>query len=139
MFGPIGLGAAAAGEFDCQRDVNCPEGTPYQVVKRAVAESYDGRFICTVTLINNVRQDGCPYILTAAHCQLWQKAASAVFYWRDENSGCGGKNDAPLEFSTGAESLFHARGKGRDLNLLKLDAEEVGVDSHPDNVQARKQ
>ena len=39
--------STGGGPFACMTDVNCPEGAPYQDDKRAVAEGYDGAFICS--------------------------------------------------------------------------------------------
>ncbi|MCP4661334.1 MAG: hypothetical protein GY856_38515, partial [bacterium] len=78
-----------AGNFDCQRDINCPEGAPYQDEKRAVAEGYDGAYICSGQLVNNVRQDNRYLYITAAHCEWWKDPAGMAFYWNYENSGCG--------------------------------------------------
>ena len=59
--------AAPGGPFSCQRDIACVEGAPYQDVKRAVAEGYDGTYICSGQLINNVRQDNRYLYITAGH------------------------------------------------------------------------
>lgn len=111
------------GPLDCHRDVNCPEGAPYQAVKQAMAEGYDGTSVCSGQLMNNTLQDGAYLYLTAEHCGWWQDAAAMVYYWNYENSTCGG-SDAPLTFSTGSTSLFHTTSATQDLNLLLLD----GVD-----------
>ncbi|MCI0545744.1 MAG: hypothetical protein L0027_00490, partial [Candidatus Rokubacteria bacterium] len=116
---------ALAGPIDCQRDVNCPEGAPYQDVKRAVAEGYDGQFICSGQLLNNVRQDNRYLYLTAAHCEWWIDPPSMVYYWNYENSGCG-TNDAPLTFSTGSTDLYHSAAT--DLDLLELDGTDLEGD-----------
>ena len=77
----------------CERDVNCPEGNSWQADKRAVAQTFDGRFICTGTLLNNARGDCRPFFLTANHCvSRSQTAAGMVFYWNYENTTCGGTN-----------------------------------------------
>ena len=106
----------------CFRDVNCPEGDPYQVDKQAVAEGYDGQFICSGTLINNVRRDGRYLYLTAAHCEWWRDPAGMVYYWNYENSGCG-TNDAPLTFSTGSTGLWF--DVAADVHLLELSGTDL--------------
>jgi hypothetical protein len=117
---PAALGPG--GPFSCQRDINCPEGAPYQDVKRAVAEGYDGTYICSGQLLNNVRQDNRYLYLTAEHCEWWLDASTMVFYWNYENSGCG-TNDAPLTFSTGSTDLYH--DASADLQLLELDGSDL--------------
>jgi lysyl endopeptidase len=111
-----------AGAFDCQRDVNCSEGAPYQDVKRAAAEGYDGTYICSGQLVNNVRQDNRYLYLTAEHCEWWIDPPTMVYYWNYENSGCG-TNDAPLTFSTGSTDLVHSAAL--DVDLLELDGPDL--------------
>ena len=119
---PAQASDSLGGPFACQRDINCPEGAPYQVDKRAVAEGYDGTFICSGTMINNVKGD-CRYLyLTAEHCGWWQDPAGMAYYWNYENSGCG-TNDAPLIFSTGSTDLYH--NAVADIDLLELDGTDL--------------
>ncbi|UCF41712.1 MAG: hypothetical protein JSW43_05130, partial [Gemmatimonadota bacterium] len=108
--------------FDCQRDINCPEGAPYQDVKRAVAEGYDGTYICSGQLVNNTRQDNRYLYITAAHCEWWIDPPTMAYYWNYENSGCG-TNDAPLMFSTGSTDLYH--DMAADIDLLELDGTDL--------------
>lgn len=114
--------AAPPGAFDCQRDINCAEGAPYQDVKRAVAEGYDGTYICSGQLVNNVRQDNRYLYLTASHCEWWIDPPTMAYYWNYENSGCG-TNDAPLTFSTGSTDLYHSAAS--DIDLLELDGTDL--------------
>jgi hypothetical protein len=114
--------AAPGGPFSCQRDIACPEGAPYQDVKRAAAEGYDGAYICSGQLINNTRQDNRYLYLTASHCEWWIDPPTMAYYWNYENSGCG-TNDAPLTFSTGSTDLFH--DAEADIDLLELDGTDL--------------
>jgi len=114
--------ALAAGPFSCQRDVNCEEGAPYQDVKRAVAEGYDGQYICSGQLINNTRRDNRYLYITAEHCEWWLDPPTMAYYWNYENSTCG-SNDAPLRFSTGSTDLYHSAAA--DLDLLELDGTDL--------------
>jgi hypothetical protein len=114
--------APPGGPFSCQRDIACPEGAPYQDVKRAVAEGYDGVYICSGQLINNVRQDNRYLYITAEHCEWWIDPPTMAYYWNYENSGCG-TNDAPLTFSTGSTDLFH--DSTADIDLLELDGTDL--------------
>jgi len=112
----------AGGAFSCQRDVNCEEGAPYQDVKRAVAEGYDGQYICSGQLINNARHDNRYLYLTADHCEWWIDPPTMAYYWNYENSTCG-SNNAPLRFSTGSTDLYH--DAAADLDLLELDGTDL--------------
>ena len=60
----------------CFINVNCSEGDDWQAQAQGVVglwmhlPSHSGRnwYVCSGSLINNVRQDGTPFILTASHC-----------------------------------------------------------------------
>jgi len=121
---PLALQAplAPGGVFDCQRDINCPEGAPYQDAKRAVAEGYDGVYICSGQLVNNIRQDNRYLYITADHCEWWIDPPTMAYYWNYENSGCG-SDDAPLMFSTGSTDLYHSAAA--DIDLLELDGTDL--------------
>jgi len=114
--------AGPGGAFSCQRDIACPEGAPYQDVKRAAAEGYDGAFICSGQLINNVREDNRYLYITAEHCEWHLDPPTMTYYWNYENSGCG-TDDAPLTFSTGSTDLFH--DAAADIDLLELDGTDL--------------
>jgi hypothetical protein len=114
--------AAPTGAFSCQRDIACPEGAPYQDVKRASSEGYDGVYICSGQMINNVRQDNRYLYITAAHCEWWIDPPTMTYYWNYENSGCG-TDDAPLTFSTGSTDLYH--DVTSDIDLLELDGTDL--------------
>lgn len=65
------LGFDDSGE--CQINVACPEGEGYRDQQRAVVRILmvleEGMGWCSGSLLNNTRNDGRPYILTAFHCQ----------------------------------------------------------------------
>ncbi|MCP5052043.1 MAG: Ig-like domain-containing protein [bacterium] len=115
---PDGVKAA---NFNCQRDINCPEGQPWQNEKRAVAEGYDGAYICSGQLINNVRGDNRYLYITAGHCGWDADPPTMSFYWNYENTGCGTNDSPPWTYSTGSTNLFHVDSGNRDMNLLELD------------------
>lgn len=105
----------------CEVDVNCSQGSAWQADKRAVARTYDGRYLCTGSLLNNARQDCRPLFLTAAHCvDRDRTAAGMTFYWNFENSTCGG-NDAPTS-QTSSGAAVRATSTASDFTLLELNA-----------------
>jgi hypothetical protein len=59
-------------DVSCYINTNCPEGENWQLQKNGVIRlmipSYGGWGYCSGSLINNVREDKTPYILTANHC-----------------------------------------------------------------------
>jgi lysyl endopeptidase len=115
------LETATAALGACERDVNCPEGSSWQADKRAVARTFDGRFLCTGTLVNNSAQDCRNLFLTAHHCVSRSRtAAGMVFYWNYENSTCGGSDASTGFTSTG--SALRATHSSSDFTLLELDS-----------------
>lgn len=65
----FGFGAA----LECQPNINCPEGEEWQTQKRGACRIIivveEGIGFCSGNLMNNVRQDGTPYVLSGFHCQ----------------------------------------------------------------------
>ncbi|MFT3738016.1 MAG: T9SS type A sorting domain-containing protein [Breznakibacter sp.] len=69
IFGITSLKAGYFGDSDesCQPDMSCMSGNFPE--KNAVCRLIiDGTELCTGTLVNNTRQDGTPYVITASHC-----------------------------------------------------------------------
>ncbi len=113
----------------CQVDVNCSEGALWQKEKRGVARIHfkvgDNYSTCSGTLINNTRQDGTPYFLTAFHCggnaspedrNFWQ------FRFNYEQPECNGHETPSNQTIPGCQliSLSPIDG-GSDMQLLKLN------------------
>jgi len=103
--------------------INCPEGADWQEQKKAVCmiTFSDGQYsyYCSGALVNNTREDGTPYFLTANHCiSSTSEASSLVAYFNYENSGCG-TSDARLNQSVSGASLI-ASNQYSDFALLEL-------------------
>ena len=113
--------------------INCPEGADWQAEKHAVCRMtfHDNQYsyYCSGALINNVRNDGTPYFLTANHCISTNSVASTLItYFNYENSSCT-NNDASLKQSlSGAK--FIAGNSGTDFTLLQL-SEYPPVEYYP--------
>ncbi|MCH7702676.1 MAG: hypothetical protein IID37_13420, partial [Planctomycetes bacterium] len=114
-------GARGGGPFGCKVDIICPEGEPWLDDGRASAEGYDGQFICSGQLINNVLQDNRYLYLTASHCQWWQDPSTMAYYWNYQTQTCDGNDFPPFTFSVGSTELFHSPTQQTDLDLLELD------------------
>jgi hypothetical protein len=104
---------------NCEVNINCPEGAEWQNEKKAVALIVVNNVrICTGTLINNVREDGTPYLLTAQHClagnlDIWN------FHFDYESPVCNPSQDFTLNQSiVGADTI--AQNIDTDFLLLKL-------------------
>lgn len=120
----------------CNLDVVCGAADGYPIVDlygdiiRSVAVfGTGGGTFCTGFLVNNTRNDGTPYFMTANHCGINAgNAPSLVTYWNFENSTCrtpgsaasGGAGDGNLNtFNTG--SIWRASNPGSDMTIVELD------------------
>ncbi|HOT14502.1 MAG TPA: trypsin-like peptidase domain-containing protein [Bacteroidales bacterium] len=77
-------------------DINCPAWTSWNTIKHAICRMVfdDGgtSYYCSGSLINNTRNDGTPYFLTANHCISSQASASSlVTYFNYESTSCNSK------------------------------------------------
>eukprot|EP00579_Thalassiosira_antarctica_P023749 CAMPEP_0201990080 /NCGR_PEP_ID=MMETSP0904-20121228/93185_1 /ASSEMBLY_ACC=CAM_ASM_000553 /TAXON_ID=420261 /ORGANISM="Thalassiosira antarctica, Strain CCMP982" /LENGTH=690 /DNA_ID=CAMNT_0048544329 /DNA_START=1005 /DNA_END=3074 /DNA_ORIENTATION=- len=106
----------------CNNDVICPVGDDWRdEISSVAAYSLGGSLFCTGAMINNARQDGKPYFLTAHHCGVTSSNAdSLVVYWNYETSICGGTPDGNLAFSTEG-AIFKATSEVSDFTLVELD------------------
>lgn len=119
-------------EDDGYIDINCPEGDQVQLEKHAVAkitfESDGSGYVCTGSLINNVRNDGTPYFLTANHCiSKNSEASTTIAYFNYEKNDCGGivQNAQTLSGAT-LKSTY----SGSDFTLIEFD-NSPPVSYHP--------
>jgi len=104
-------------------NINCPVGKDVQTAKHAVCKmifrSGTSEYTCSGALINNARQDGTPYFLTANHCiSKSAEATSLITYFNYEVVGCEGDTLTPLTLS-GAKLL--STGQPSDYTLLQLN------------------
>lgn len=120
------------GSGDCQVNINCsPEGDNWQNEKRSVAMILvNGNRWCSGSLINNVREDGIPYFLTANHCLCgWAvndtldainnpDASDWSFYWNYESPTCANNTDLIPPSTTGA--VLVANNSNSDFALFRL-------------------
>ncbi len=84
----------------CSININCPEGSDWQVEKAGVAQIMmrhgDKISLCTGNLLNNTQEDFKPYIISAAHCESLTKNRTAtekdlkqwIFTFHYEKPGC---------------------------------------------------
>lgn len=115
LLGINGYGQSGA----CNMNVNCPQGQDWQDQKRGVALIISGGAdACTGSLINNVRQDGKPYFLTANHC-FDSRVTTWVFVFNWESPGCTSQNRPRNQSVSGSQ--LKARLAASDFMLLELN------------------
>ncbi len=112
----------------CNVDVACALGDGWRNEIRSVVKLQvpAGAFVglCTGTLVNNLRQDDTPYVLTADHCgigDIGSAASGVVSYWNFQNTACGGVDNArDRDTQTGATLI--ADDRDTDMTLIRLNA-----------------
>jgi|GEM_PF-212068 len=115
LLGINGYGQSGA----CNMNVNCPQGQAWQDQKKGVALILSGGAdACTGSMINNVRQDGKPYFLTANHC-FDSRVTTWVFVFNWESPGCTNQNLPRSQSVSGSQ--VRARLAASDFLLLELN------------------
>ena len=127
---PSDLGSSGA----CQVNINCAQGAQWQNQKKGVVATLQRignfSFICSGSLINNLREDLTPYILMAWHCSEYNGNQSSAanfnqyqFYFHWERAGCA-NTTAPITYRTmtGCVKVTDIPlGGGSDGLLLRLN------------------
>jgi hypothetical protein len=119
LYGQKGFWSGGAGgggpDLVCFIDVNCPEGAPYQVVKRCVVRALSGGGGCSASLVNNTANDGTPYLLTANHCGDF---TNAVVVFNFELPECNNGSAPTTQTISGATVLAANSNFDSQLYLL---------------------
>lgn len=117
----------------CEVNVNCtPEGANWQDEKRGVVRISlvigSWGYMCSGSLINNVKQDCTPYLLTADHCGEGASTSNFnqwVFYFNYEAPGCSNPVNQPnlytLNGCTKKANGGNGGDTGSDFLLLELN------------------
>ncbi len=108
----------------CNKDVNCDAAKDWQREKRSVCmilfmKNDDNYYLCSGALINNARNNGKPYLLTANHCLPTDyEARTAIYYFNYESPTCKGPDGDLSQSISGSEIL--ATTYELDFCLVKL-------------------
>ena len=128
------------GAGSCEVPVNCSEGQSWQHQKRGVArvlvKQANALFWCTGSLINNTKNDGTAFFLTANHCGMGSTSSDYnqwVFDFDYESANCERPVTEPEKRTlTGAQLIANGstpRAVSSDFKLLLLN-EEVPDEYH---------
>jgi hypothetical protein len=104
--------------------INCPEGEDWQNQKHGVCkitfQEDNFGYTCSGSFINNTRNDGTPYFLTAFHCINTNiTAATVVAYFNYEQTNCNGPLKPETQTLSGA--TLKSAGYESDYSLLLFD------------------
>lgn len=114
----------------CNVDVTCPEGANWVNERHAtvtlLTTANASQAFCSGAIVNNLRQDCTPYMLTADHCITGTSAAGyqqMAFYFNHEHATCGGTIESTNQIVAGA--VFCASSGGSttqqsDFALLRI-------------------
>jgi hypothetical protein len=106
-------GSGAGGS--CLVNVNCPDGDPYPLQKRATLRTLSGGSLCSGALINNTANSGVGYVLTAWHCG---QGSNTVFRFNYQSSTCGGTGGPTSQQVSGCTPLLsYQESDGRLLRI----------------------
>lgn len=112
--------------LSCYININCPEGSQFQVEKQAVAVIViNGNALCTGSLITTATRDMSPYFLTANHCLGSLDAVNNpdasdwTFWWNYESPDCTNPSFPPPHFTTSGATLV-ANYEPSDMALFRL-------------------
>ncbi|MCX6252045.1 MAG: T9SS type A sorting domain-containing protein [Bacteroidetes bacterium] len=115
-------GAYEPDASSCEVNVNCPEGDNWQKQKKGVVrlliKKGNGAFWCTGSLVNNVRKNQAPYVLTADHCGTEANADDLlkwIFYFDYEAPECQNPDVPPIPISLTGATLKSQSGNAVDL------------------------
>ncbi len=105
----------------CNNNVICPEGDPWrnEISGSAMILLGNGTRWCSGSMVNNTREDGTPYFLTANHC-LTSSVTSWIIMFNYESADCAGSIDGPLNQTVQGATLV-ANADSSDFALLRLD------------------
>lgn len=116
------FGAKASGA--CNVDVMCTSGQESRrtAIARMIYMSGGDGYYCSGALVNNTRQDGTPYFLTAEHCINNQAAASTLeTYWHYRSTSCNsGLPSGEARRVTGGAQLLWTSAR-TDASLLRIN------------------
>src|SRR6185369_6254649 len=120
IFGSIDAGSVSAEVLSCEVDASCGERGTGTAVGRILFQSGGGAFVCTGTMLNNLKTDFTPFFLTAAHCiSSENEASSAQVYWFYQTTQCDGATlRSDIAVTSGA--ILLATSRKADSSLLKL-------------------
>jgi hypothetical protein len=118
-------------------NVNCSEGSSWQLEKNAVALVYckndDGSGWCSGSLVNNTQNNLAPLFLTADHCVGTKDAISDydlsdwVFYWGYELENCSSTTQPDYLSKTTVGATLKANNSYSDFALLQLQQDPLNI------------
>ncbi len=119
----------------CNINIKCPEGLPFEAVSRSVVLiTTDSQTIAASgALVNNVREDKEPYVLTAGHVYDADTDVSGwLFYFNYFQPLCDSLYDGSLNQSVQGISkrAYGSLASGSDFALIETEAIPASYDAY---------
>ncbi|MDR2980350.1 MAG: T9SS type A sorting domain-containing protein [Bacteroidales bacterium] len=119
---PFAKGYHADSEGDCHIDVSCDEGEGWSDQINSVVflkmSTSAAVYFCSGAMVNNVRSDGTPYILSADHCAV--PGATYRFYFQYHADACGSNIGGP-GFSTVGATIVASGGFSSSSDFMLME------------------
>lgn len=112
----------------CNYDVNCPEGSGWELQRNSVALILAGGSFCSGALVHNTSGVVIPYFLTARHCGTASIGSWAFrFKWEAPHGGVScatsaNSTDGPRDMTINGATL-RASNNNTDFTLVELNNE----------------
>ncbi len=103
---------------DCNMNVACDDGTYADEIRSVCMLVTGGSGFCSASLINNTKEDGKPYILTANHC--YEDPSDMVFWFNWQSSTCANPSISPSHNDLSG-AVLRARDYESDFCLFELN------------------
>ncbi len=103
----------------CNNNVACPEAIGWEdEIRSACMLVSGGSGFCSGAMINNVNDDGIPYLLNSNHC--YSDPSSWVFWFNWESPTCTNPGSSP-PYDALSGALLRARNSASDFCLVELN------------------
>ena len=108
----------------CNINVNCPLGAQWVNERNSAVMLVSGsNGFCSGALVNNVLNNGKPYVLTADHC--YSNPASWIFRFNWQATNCTNPAASP-SFVSLSGAVLRARGAASDFCLVEITGGLIG-------------
>ena len=106
----------------CSINTACPEGDAWKAEAAATVRVLVGGGSCSGVLLNNVRQDRRPFVLTARHCAQGDvgEVVSWSFEFGYESASCADPAETPSAVTLTGGIVRATAGAPADFTLIEL-------------------
>ncbi|MBS4013286.1 MAG: T9SS type A sorting domain-containing protein [Bacteroidetes bacterium] len=112
----------------CNLNVACPQANDWQdQINSTVLLLVGGNAFCTGSILNNIRQDYTPYVLSANHCYKTPSTVVVWFNWQSQT--CSNPSSSP-SYQSMSGATQKAKYSSTDFWLFELN-QQIPQDYNP--------